>query len=71
MFFLLLAVMLVGSYLAGSIPLIVRFSEEKLKLATVLGKLLLESWLKVKVCIIVTLFDTTLKQHFSDTRMRW
>lgn len=37
MFFLLLAVMLVGSYLAGSIPLIVRFSEEKLKLVTVLG----------------------------------
>lgn len=37
MFFLLLIVMLVGSYLAGSIPLIVRFSEEKLKLVTVLG----------------------------------
>ena len=37
MFFLLLAVMLVGSYLAGSIPLMVRFSEEKLKLVTVLG----------------------------------
>lgn len=37
MFFLLLAVMLVGSYLAGSIPLIIRFSEEKLKLVTVLG----------------------------------
>lgn len=37
MFFLLLAVMLIGSYLAGSIPLIVRFSEEKLKLVTVLG----------------------------------
>ncbi|KAM8702753.1 hypothetical protein ACLKA7_005119 [Drosophila subpalustris] len=34
---LLVVVMLVGSYLAGSIPLVMRLSEEKLKFVTVLG----------------------------------
>lgn len=34
---LLVVVMLVGSYLAGSIPLVMRLSEQKLKLVTVLG----------------------------------
>lgn len=34
---LLVIVMLVGSYLAGSIPLVMRLSEQKLKLVTVLG----------------------------------
>lgn len=34
---LLVVVMLVGSYLAGSIPLVMKLSEEKLKVVTVLG----------------------------------
>lgn len=34
---LLVLVMLVGSYLAGSIPLVMKLSEEKLKIVTVLG----------------------------------
>lgn len=34
---LLVLVMLVGSYLAGSIPLVVTLSEEKLKVVTVFG----------------------------------
>ncbi|XP_055858161.1 zinc transporter ZIP9 [Episyrphus balteatus] len=34
---LLVMVMLVGSYLAGSIPLVMKLSEEKLKIVTVLG----------------------------------
>ncbi|XP_034475433.1 zinc transporter ZIP9-B [Drosophila innubila] len=34
---LLVVVMLVGSYLSGSIPLVMRLSEEKLKFVTVLG----------------------------------
>lgn len=37
MLILLTAVMLIGSYIAGSIPLIVNLSEEKLKRITVLG----------------------------------
>lgn len=37
MLILLVLVMLVGSYIAGSIPLIVNLSEEKLKRITVLG----------------------------------
>ncbi|XP_037731063.1 zinc transporter ZIP9-B isoform X2 [Drosophila subpulchrella] len=34
---LLVLVMLVGSYLAGSIPMLMKLSEEKLKFVTVLG----------------------------------
>lgn len=37
MLILLVIVMLIGSYIAGSIPLIVNLSEEKLKRITVLG----------------------------------
>ncbi|XP_036335272.1 zinc transporter ZIP9, partial [Rhagoletis pomonella] len=37
MLVLLVAVMLVGSYIAGMIPLIMKLSEEKLKFVTVLG----------------------------------
>ncbi|XP_055922438.1 zinc transporter ZIP9 [Eupeodes corollae] len=37
MLILLVMVMLVGSYLAGSIPLVMKLSEEKLKIVTVLG----------------------------------
>lgn len=37
MLILLVVVMLIGSYLAGSIPLVVSLSEEKLKVVTVFG----------------------------------
>lgn len=37
MLILLVVVMLIGSYLSGSIPLVVTLSEEKLKVLTVFG----------------------------------